>query len=111
MKVLRNIFLTNLFFYSLLGIATLFVFGFLYAWVFVLAQITLWVFIALCIWELINLFARRKDVMVDRYYPEKLSNGDWNPMGITLESTFPLTMKVRVIEELPELLQKRDFHY
>lgn len=111
MRFLKNSYFTNLFFYSLIGIATLFVLSFFYPWLFIFAQIVGFIFIGLCAWEIIFLFGKRKTVKVQRQYPDKLSNGDWNDMKIIIESTYPMPIRARVIEELPAILQKRDFHY
>lgn len=109
MKGFKNIFFTPRFFYLLLGIATLFVIGF-YSFVFYTAgKIIFFIFLLAVCWDILFLFKKKKPVRVQRNYPDKLSNGDDNPMEIEITSLFPIPLHVRVIEELPTVLQIRNF--
>lgn len=44
-----------------------------------------------------------------RLLPEKLSNGDDNPIEITLQNNYNFTSTLKLIDELPFQYQKRDF--
>ena len=48
-------------------------------------------------------------ITAKRKLPEKLSNGDYNPILIDFLSTYPIKMNINVIDELPKQFQKRDF--
>lgn len=111
MKLLRSIYLTSLFFYCLLGIAILFVFAFFFPWLMLVAQFILLAFVAVCLWEFVFLWGKSGKIQVQRIYPEKLSNGDWNALKIIIQSSYALNIHARIIEEIPILLQQRDFHY
>ncbi|WP_312187032.1 DUF58 domain-containing protein [Sphingobacterium sp.] len=108
MKKFRQLFLTNQFFYSLLGVATLFTISFFIKGLFVVAWIVFWLWLAVLIFDFIVLFAGKGRVEITRVYPEKLSNGDENPMKLTVNSFYPFATTVDILEEFPVQLQIRD---
>ena len=59
----------------------------------------------------ILLFASKGKVIGQRILPDKLSNGDENPIQITITNRYLFTTQVSVIDELPHQFQKRDFAY
>ena len=66
------------------------------------------IFIALTFVDSILLF-KQKGIDAKRLLPEKLSNGDDNPIGITLENAYNFKVHLKLIDELPFQYQKRDF--
>ena len=80
MRKLKQLFLTNQFFYSLLGIATFFAVSFFIKGLFIVAWIVFWLWLAVLIFDFVVLFAGKGGIEITRIYPEKLSNGDENPM-------------------------------
>lgn len=112
MKFFRRLYITNLFFYILLGVTAVYVVGFYIAPMLVVAKILLWSGIVAAIWDLLFLHFPSNKIQIDRQYPEKLSNGDNNPFFLRLKSYYPIRVSARVLEELPMQLQVRDneFH-
>lgn len=66
------------------------------------------VFVCLLIIDSILLF-KQKGITASRLLPEKLSNGDENPIDITLKNSYNFTSNIKLIDELPFQYQKRDF--
>ncbi len=109
MRLLRNIFFTNLFFYFLIGCATLFTVAFFVHWLLIPVKILLLLFFIAFIWDIIFLFGKKNALKIVRNYPDKLSNGDYNDFSISIESFYPTPLSIRVLEEIPIQFQKRDF--
>lgn len=108
MKFLRSLYIGNLFYYVLLGIAAVYVLSFYVEWLRPVATVMLALWVATLIWDLIFLFFPSNKIKIVRQYPEKLSNGDANPFSLLLTSTYPLPVAAKVLEEMPEQLQVRD---
>jgi len=111
MRLLKNLYLPSRFFLFLLGFAFAFTLAFFFKGLFLFVQIALVIFIAVCTWDLVYLFARKNGLRIERNYPEKLSNGDFNDFQIILESNYPSQVNAKVLEEIPDQFQKRDFKY
>jgi len=58
--------------------------------------------------DLILLF-KQKGISASRILPEKLSNGDDNPIELTLQNNYNFKTSLLIIDELPFQYQKRDF--
>lgn len=67
------------------------------------------VFLGLLLFDFVLLF-RQKGIESSRNLPEKLSNGDDNPISISLKNAYNFKVKLNLIDELPFQYQKRDFH-
>lgn len=88
--------------------ATLFLLSFFVKELLMPVSVLFWLFFGVCLWDLIFLYFGKNRVEIERLYPEKLSNGDENPMEIHLTSYYPISVKARVIEEFPVQLQIRN---
>src|SRR6476620_11230803 len=51
--------------------------------------------------DLFFLFAFNRKPVIEREIPERLSNGDDNPVHIQLQNRYPFAVKAEVIDELP----------
>ncbi len=59
--------------------------------------------------DIIILYATRTGISGKRETPEKFSNGDENPILIQLENYYTFAIDVKIIDEIPEQFQVRDF--
>lgn len=109
MNWIKSIYLKNQFFYSLLGISAIFIVSFFFKDLFPIAKIILLIFTLVLIIDFSVVFLTKKTVYTERFYPERFSNGDENELKIKIQNQYPLRMSFRLIEELPEQFQKRDF--
>ena len=64
--------------------------------------------VGLVVIDLILLF-KQKGIIASRILPEKLSNGDDNPIELTLTNNYNFKTELLLIDELPFQYQKRDF--
>ncbi|MCA5005864.1 DUF58 domain-containing protein [Sphingobacterium bovistauri] len=108
MKYIRRLYIANRFFYILLLLAACFALSFYIEPLRIISTILLWVWVAVCIWDLTILHLPKHQIIIQRKYPDKLSNGDENPFSIGLTSTFPFRVNARVLEEIPVELQQRN---
>ncbi|GAB4423093.1 MAG: DUF58 domain-containing protein [Bacteroidia bacterium] len=90
------------------GVAALFVLAYMVPAVFVAAQVALVLVLLLWGLDMTLLYARQGEVLASRHLPDKLSNGDENPVEIAVENRFPFEVGVQVIEEAPEQFQLRN---
>ena len=107
-RFFKNMYLNVRFFTSISSLVLLFILAFIYPGLLVIAQMLFSVFLCLVIVDFILLF-KQKGVVATRILPEKLSNGDDNPIEISLQNSYNFTTRIKLIDELPFQYQKRDF--
>ena len=77
----------------------------------IVAKSAFYLGITLLFLDVILLFLSKGKVMASRNVPDKLSNGDENPILIQFQNQYLFSVKVKIIDELPFQFQKRDFEY
>ncbi|MEP6805918.1 MAG: DUF58 domain-containing protein, partial [Flavobacterium sp.] len=88
MKFIKSLYLNNFFFYVLLGIIGLFVCAFIFpnlynaVWFIVLILVT---FSGL---DILVLYLTKTGIEAERITPEKLSNGDLNPVTVAIKNHY-----------------------
>lgn len=111
MKIIRSVYVNHLFFYILMGIGGLFLVSFFLKWLYPFALVVLAAFVVISLVDVFVLFSMKKGVDADRILPDRLSNGDENPIRITFVNRYPLAVTLGVIDEIPFQFQKRDFRF
>src|SRR5690606_37640177 len=111
MKFIRSLYIGNLFYYALLGMAAVDVLSYYWEWLRPVATGLRYIWLAALCWDVIFLVFPKNKINIQRRYPEKLSNGDANSFVLLLKSTYPRREKALVLEELPMQLQVRDNEY
>lgn len=111
MRFFKQLYFTNRFFLILIGMAAAFTISFFISPLFLFVKILFFFFVGMFAWDLVFLFALKSPLKIQRNYPEKLSNGDFNEFKIALKSSYPQRVYVRILEELPAQLQIRDFNH
>lgn len=107
MNWIRQLYVKNLFFYLLLGLAGGFALSFYVEPLRVLCTVVLWGLLLVCVWDLLFLFFPKKPIVIQRKYPEKMSNGDVNSFSLLVSSSYAIGVKARILEEMPLQLQMR----
>lgn len=98
-------------FYVLLACLTLLAgLGYAFPLLFTGAKMLLLVFAVLVVLDAVMLYHRR-GITAKRTCPERFSNGDRNVVRISLESRYPFPVWLTVIDEAPEVFQRRDISY
>jgi uncharacterized protein (DUF58 family) len=59
--------------------------------------------------DILILFFAKKGIEANRITPEKLSNGDENPINISIKNYYTFPISVKIIDEIPFQFQVRDF--
>lgn len=111
MRGFRDLFITRRTFLIGWALVLLFVAGWMLPFMFVLARIAFLVVTMAMVADLWMLFGRMGGMAGHRHTTERWSNGDQNPVSIALASTYPMPVRVRVLDELPPRFQKRDLSF
>ncbi len=109
MKFFKAFYIQNRFYYFCLGVIMLFIIGFIFPRLFGIAKLCLIILMAFTIMDVMILFVTKKGLYAKRDVPEKLSNGDPNPIRIILHNLYTFPVFAMVIDELPFQFQLRDF--
>lgn len=109
MKRLKPFYIQNRFFYACIAIMVLFVLSFVFPRLFNLVKLLLVALFALAILDALLLFVAKRGVKGTRNLPEKFSNGDQNAIGISIENFYTFPVYIRIIDEIPEQFQVRNF--
>ncbi len=106
----RNLFSCSRLYIVLAFIITLFVFGYFFEPVFVVAKMAFGLLAVLLATDAVLLFFAQKELLLlVRELPLRMSNGDENEVIIFVKSAANLPLHITVIDELPLQFQKRDF--
>jgi uncharacterized protein (DUF58 family) len=103
------LFVTRRFYLLLVVVVMFYVFAFFFPVLRWVAFTFSMLLLAAAVVDILILFSRRAPVQALRMLPDKLSNGDENPVKLFFTSKYPFLIDVAIIDELPEQLQIRDF--
>lgn len=106
---MKNLYIHTRFFLALIIVGIVYVFAFFFPWMMVVAHVLLLLVFLAAMVESLFLFSRKENISAQRILPEKLSNGDENPVKIDLRNNYSFKVNVNVIDEIPFQFQKRDF--
>lgn len=109
MNLFKGIYLNNFFFYVLAGIVTCFTLAYFFPALYNAVWLLLYIFLAFTVIDLLLLFATNQKFTASRNTPEKLSNGDENPILVKVDSGYSFTTSIKVIDEIPFQFQLRNF--
>lgn len=92
-----------------MGVGVLYILAFFFPILMWVAHIALLIVFLIFMVDYLLVFNEKKGVEAQRILPEKLSNGDENPIKIDIKNNYPFKIKVKIIDEIPFQFQKRDF--
>lgn len=104
----KHTYLTFRFFLVAMAFVALYILAYIYPGLLSIVSALFFVAIGLVVVDLISLF-KQTGISASRILPEKLSNGDDNPIEISLQNNYNFTTDLLLIDELPFQYQKRDF--
>ncbi|HEY4060929.1 MAG TPA: DUF58 domain-containing protein [Puia sp.] len=105
----KSLFFARRLYWLFVSIIFLFVCSFGISFLFPVAQLLL-LFLALATaLDYLVLFARKDPVAVRRDLPDRFSNGDPNPVKLVVKNQYPFPVSLRIIDELPDQFQERNF--
>lgn len=109
-RLFKQLYLTNFFFYCLIGIIACFVLSYFFPMFYNATWYLLYVLIIFTLIDILMLFASNKTIEASRETPEKLSNGDENEIIIRIYNKYTFPIYSRIIDEIPFQFQVRDFN-
>ena len=106
---MKQLYINNFFFYCLLGVVVLFCCAFIFPALYNATWFILFVILTFFILDFIILFTAQNGIDATRVTPEKLSNGDENPISVNIKNYYSFSVFVKIIDEIPHQFQVRDF--
>ena len=106
---MKNLFINNRFFFTLIGVGILYVFAFFFPFLMIAGHVVLLLVFLAAMVDYLLLFREKDGVLAQRILPEKLSNGDENPVKVDIKNNYSFKITAKVIDEIPFQFQKRDF--
>jgi uncharacterized protein (DUF58 family) len=92
-----------------MGIIGLFVCAFLFPNLYNAVWFIFLVLISFLALDFLILYIAKTGIEASRITPEKLSNGDLNPISINIKNHYTFPVSVKIIDEIPFQFQVRDF--
>ncbi len=109
MKLIKQLYINNLFFYALISVIVVFCLAFFFPALYNASWYVLLILVAFLGLDFIILFATKTGIEAERITPEKLSNGDENPILVTIKNFYTFPVIANVIDEIPFQFQIRNF--
>ncbi|KPH11308.1 DUF58 domain-containing protein [Chryseobacterium sp. ERMR1:04] len=106
---MKNLYINTRFFIALIGVGILYVLAFFFPVVMMVAHAVLLICFLAAMVDSLLLFNQKDGVLAQRILPEKLSNGDENPVKIDVKNNYGFKISTKIIDEIPFQFQKRDF--
>jgi len=106
---LKPLHLPRRFFIVLGSLVVFLALGMAASWLLVMAQVALFLFLALVVVDAILLFHPKIKLKAARKLPKLFSLSDPNPIKLELDNQSPVALSLEIIDELPLQFQKRDF--
>ncbi|WP_338377059.1 DUF58 domain-containing protein [uncultured Flavobacterium sp.] len=106
----KQLYLTNFFFYCLMGIIGCFVLSYFFPFFYNASWYLLYILIVFTLIDILLLFQAKSLIDGVRETPEKLSNGDENEIIIRVKSKYTFPIYARIIDEIPFQFQVRNFN-
>jgi uncharacterized protein (DUF58 family) len=107
-KIIKHTYLSNRFFIICAVLVLLFIMSYLFSGLFNWVALLFFIALTLVGLDFVLLF-QHNGISASRILPEKLSNGDENPIKITLSNHYNFNVGTVLIDELPYQYQRRDF--
>ena len=109
MKLIKQLYINNRFFYLLIGSVALFCCAFIFPVLFNATRYLLLITVGFFVLDCLIVFSSKNGIEGQRITPEKLSNGDENPIIISIRNFHTFSIFVKVIDEIPTQFQIRNF--
>ncbi len=104
-----SLFFGRRFYWSMVAIIILFIVSYGVGFLFIVAQIVLAFLFVITAIDAILLFSKDRPVSVQREMMDQFSNSDQNKIMLHVSNHYPFVVQLRIIDELPDQLQQRDF--
>ncbi|MBN9380008.1 MAG: DUF58 domain-containing protein [Chitinophagaceae bacterium] len=105
----KSLFFSRRWYWLWVGVILFFVLAYWVPLLFVAAQLAALFLVVASMLDYIVLFSRKDPVNAVREMGERFSNGDQNPVKLVVTNRYPFRITYRIIDELPDQFQRRDF--
>lgn len=105
----KSLFISRRWYWLFVSVILLFILSFGISLLFTIAQLLLLFVVVTSMLDYLILFTRKDPVLVQRELSDRFSNGDQNPVKLVLTNQYPFRIRYRIIDELPDQFQRRDF--
>lgn len=109
MKLIRALYLAPRLYWAVMTVIGLLLLGYGFPLWLGLGKVALLLVVLALLADLLMLFRAQTGLKGERLCPEKLSNGDENPVRIRLENLYRFAVRVEIVDEIPHQFQIRDF--
>ena len=109
MNFFKKLYINNFFFYALLSVIGLFVGAFVFPFLYHVSWYILLVLLTFLVLDILILFFAKTGIEATRITPEKLSNGDENPINVNIKNYYTFPISAKIIDEIPFQFQIRNF--
>jgi len=109
MRAIKNLFLTNRFFYGMACLIAAMMLSYAFPFLFPFVETGGILYALIVMVDVLLLFNKNTRVRIQRETPPVFSLGDDNPVTISLLNTSAIRLRGELIDELPEQFQIRDF--
>jgi uncharacterized protein (DUF58 family) len=105
----KSLFISRRWYQLFVAVILLFVLASGIPFLFTIAQLLLLFLAIATLLDYVVLFATKEPVEVRRELSDRFSNGDLNAVRLVLRNSYPFPVRIRIIDELPEQFQERNF--
>ncbi|WP_378183976.1 DUF58 domain-containing protein [Aquimarina sp. SS2-1] len=106
---LKSLYFKKLFFVVFFSITALFIISYFFEDFFGVAKLLFYVLVVITVFDILLLYRNKFGIQGTRILPEKLSNGDENPIQIQVANRYRFNTGIRIIDEIPIQFQQRNF--
>jgi uncharacterized protein (DUF58 family) len=111
-KLFNNpIFLKGRLFIAIGILIAMFLLGFVYVGLFIIAKLAFILLMATVVLEAYFLFSQKNALIGKRDCADRLSNGDENNIYLYCENRYGFKVRISILDELPHQFQIRDFNF
>ncbi|MBI2731105.1 MAG: DUF58 domain-containing protein [Sphingobacteriales bacterium] len=109
--VFKSLFLNIRFFIAGGCVVFLFILSFFFPQIETAARILFYLYMALLLADTAFLFITRTKPLAKRTIAERMSNGDPNPVSLSVKNNYPFNIYAEVIDEMPAQFQVRNYKW
>lgn len=109
MKFFKQLYLNNFFFYLLGAVGLCHCVAFIFPSLYNAVNYLLLMLLGFLFLDILILFGAKTGIEATRNTPEKLSNGDENPIRLEIKNYYTFPVYARIIDEIPDQFQVRNF--
>jgi uncharacterized protein (DUF58 family) len=108
-RYIKPLFIARRLYIILAVLAFVFVLSYWWHLLLMVGKIAVLFVLFLTLLDFVVLFYTKEPLKAERLLEDRLSNGDENKVHIAIHNRLPFKIRLRVIDELPDQFQKRDF--